>query len=88
MIQDLVIYIVFMGYALAFMVGIATIFTWVERKQGAIMADRIGANRCYIRLPFTNIKNRGAGSVSRHGRWRQNAPERELYPPHLRPLLL
>src|SRR5206468_10462010 len=24
--------------------------------QGAIMADRIGANRCYVRLPFTNYK--------------------------------
>jgi len=56
MIQDLVIYIVFMGYAIAVMVGVATIFTWVERKQSAIMADRIGANRCYLRLPFTNIK--------------------------------
>lgn len=56
MIQDLVIYIVFMGYAIGVMVGVATIFTWVERKQSAIMADRIGANRCYLRIPFTNIK--------------------------------
>jgi NADH-quinone oxidoreductase subunit H len=56
MIQDLFISIVFMGYAIAFMVGLATLFTWVERKQSAIMADRIGANRCYLRLPFTNIK--------------------------------
>lgn len=56
MIHDLFISIVFMGYAIAFMVGLATLFTWVERKQSAIMADRIGANRCYLRLPFTNIK--------------------------------
>lgn len=56
MIQDLVIYIVFMGYSIAVMAGVATIFTWVERKQSAIMADRIGANRCYLRIPFTNIK--------------------------------
>ncbi|MBS0396036.1 MAG: NADH-quinone oxidoreductase subunit H, partial [Proteobacteria bacterium] len=27
-----------------------------EHKQAAIMADRIGANRAYIRLPFTQIK--------------------------------
>jgi NADH-quinone oxidoreductase subunit H len=56
MIQDLVIYLLYMGYAIGFMLGLATLFTWVERKQSAVMADRIGANRCYIRLPFTNIK--------------------------------
>ena len=56
MIQDMVVYLVFMGYAIGFMLGIATLFTWVERKQSAIMADRIGANRAYIRIPFTNIK--------------------------------
>jgi hypothetical protein len=39
MIHDLFISIVFMGYAIAFMVGLATLFTWVERKQSAIMAD-------------------------------------------------
>jgi len=32
------------------------VLTWVERKQAAIMADRIGANRAYLRIPFTNIK--------------------------------
>ncbi len=56
MIQDLIIYVGFMGYAIGFMLGLATLFTWVERKQSAIMADRIGANRCYIRIPFTDIK--------------------------------
>ena len=56
MIQDLIVYLIFMGYAIAVMAGVATIFTWVERKQSAIMADRIGANRCYLRIPFTNVK--------------------------------
>lgn len=56
MIQDMVVYLVFMGYTIGFMLGIATLFTWMERKEGAIMADRIGANRAYIRIPFTNIK--------------------------------
>lgn len=56
MIQDLLVYVVFMGYSIGVMLGIATLFTWVERKQSAIMADRIGANRAYIRIPFTNIK--------------------------------
>ena len=33
-----------------------TVLTWVERKQAAIMADRIGANRAYVRIPFTKVK--------------------------------
>jgi len=32
------------------------ILTWVERKQAAIMSDRIGANRAYLRIPFTQVK--------------------------------
>ena len=56
MIPDLLIYGSFMLFAIAFMMGLATVFTWVERKQSAVTADRIGANRCYVRLPFTSIK--------------------------------
>jgi NADH-quinone oxidoreductase subunit H len=56
MTQDLVVHGVFIAYVLAFLLGLATIFTWVERKQSAVMADRIGANRAYLRLPFTQIK--------------------------------
>ncbi|HTP96720.1 MAG TPA: NADH-quinone oxidoreductase subunit H, partial [Burkholderiales bacterium] len=56
MIADLVVHVLFMLYAISFMMGLATIFTWVERKLSAIMSDRIGANRCYLRVPFTNVK--------------------------------
>ena len=56
MIEDMIIYLIFILFAIGFMLGMASLFTWVERKQSAIMADRIGANRCYLRLPFTNIK--------------------------------
>jgi len=56
MIQDLVVYAVYIGYAMAVLMGFGTILTWVERKQAAVMSDRIGANRCYIRVPFTQFK--------------------------------
>ena len=56
MIQDLVIAIVFITYAISVLMGFGTILTWVERKQAAVMSDRIGANRAYLRLPFTQVK--------------------------------
>ncbi len=56
MTQDLLVHAVFMAYVIAFLMGLATVFTWVERKQSALMSDRIGANRAYIRIPYTQIK--------------------------------
>jgi len=56
MTQDLVVYAVYIGYALAVLMGFGTVLTWVERKQAAVMSDRIGANRAYIRIPFTQYK--------------------------------
>src|SRR5450432_2277039 len=56
MIQDLVIYVLFIGYAVTVLLVFGTVLTWVERKQAAIMSDRIGANRCYVRIPFTQVK--------------------------------
>jgi NADH-quinone oxidoreductase subunit H len=56
MMPDLVVYVVFMAYSISLLMGLATLFTWVERKLSAIMADRIGANRCYLRIPFTDVK--------------------------------
>jgi NADH-quinone oxidoreductase subunit H len=55
-IQDLVVALVFITYALGVLMTFGTILTWVERKQAAIMSDRIGANRCYARIPFTQVK--------------------------------
>jgi len=54
--QDLVVNLVFIGYAVAVLLLFGTVLTWVERKQAAIMSDRIGANRAYVRIPFTQIK--------------------------------
>ena len=56
MMQDLVVYLVFIGYAVAVLLLFGTVLTWVERKQAAIMSDRIGANRAYVRIPFTQVK--------------------------------
>ncbi len=56
MMQDLVVYLSFIAYAVAVLLLFGTVLTWVERKQAAIMADRIGANRAYVRIPFTQVK--------------------------------
>ncbi len=53
---DLSISIVFILYAMVMLLSFGGLLTWVERKQSAVMADRIGANRAYIRIPFTKIK--------------------------------
>src|SRR4029078_8400704 len=60
-IPDLVVHGAFMLYAITFMMLLATVFTWVERKQSAIMSDRICANRCYILIPCTNVNCVAAG---------------------------
>ena len=56
MVQDLIIYVIYIAFALALLMGFGTVLTWVERKQAALMSDRIGANRAYLRIPFTDIK--------------------------------
>jgi NADH-quinone oxidoreductase subunit H len=56
MIQDLVVYAVFIGYAIGVLMTFGLLLTWVERKQAAVMSDRIGANRAYLRIPFTQVK--------------------------------
>ena len=56
MMQDLVVHGAFIVYAIAVLMTFGLVLTWVERKEAAIMADRIGANRAYLRIPFTQIK--------------------------------
>ncbi|MBI3312683.1 MAG: NADH-quinone oxidoreductase subunit H [Candidatus Omnitrophica bacterium] len=40
------------GLVLFMVVNFAALHTWIERKQSAIMQDRIGANRAYVTLPW------------------------------------
>jgi NADH-quinone oxidoreductase subunit H len=54
--QDLSISLVYIVYAMGLLLTFGAILTWVERKQAAIMSDRIGANRAYLRIPFTQVK--------------------------------
>jgi NADH-quinone oxidoreductase subunit H len=56
MLPDLAIAVLFMGASIVVLMGFGGLLTWVERKQAAVMSDRIGANRAYIKVPFTNIK--------------------------------
>ncbi|GIK87424.1 MAG: NADH-quinone oxidoreductase subunit H [Betaproteobacteria bacterium] len=56
MIQDLVVYALYIAYAIAVLMTFGLVLTWVERKQAAVMSDRIGANRAYLRIPFTQVK--------------------------------
>jgi len=56
MIQNLAVSIVFISYAIGVLMTLGLVLTWVERKQAAIMSDRIGANRAYLRIPFTQFK--------------------------------
>jgi len=53
---DLAITLVYIAYALAVLLTFGAVLTWVERKQAALMSDRIGANRAYLRIPFTQFK--------------------------------
>ncbi|MDP8240684.1 MAG: NADH-quinone oxidoreductase subunit NuoH [Candidatus Hatepunaea meridiana] len=49
--MDMVIFIaslVKMSIAVSVVMGLATLLTWVERKQSAVMQDRLGANRADI----------------------------------------
>ncbi len=56
MTQHLAVSLVYILYAFGMLMTFGTLLTWVERKQAAVMSDRIGANRAYLRLPFTQVK--------------------------------
>jgi len=55
-LPDLAISLLFIVGSIVMLMSFGGLLTWVERKQAAVMSDRIGANRAYIRVPFTQIK--------------------------------
>ena len=56
LLPDLAMTLLFIVMAMGMLLGAGGLLTWVERKQSAVMSDRVGANRAYVRLPFTNVK--------------------------------
>lgn len=56
MLPDLAMALLFIVASIGALMSLGGLLTWVERKQAAVMSDRIGANRAYIRVPFTKIK--------------------------------
>ena len=49
---DLTIKLVVSAVVLGGVLNFAGMQTWLERKQSALMQDRIGANRAYFTLPW------------------------------------
>lgn len=52
MVSDIGIAIAKFIFILVIVLGFGGLLTWVERKQSAVMQDRIGANRAFITLPW------------------------------------
>lgn len=48
----MMITIILAGLVLFMVMNFAALHTWIERKQSAVMQDRIGANRAHIVLPW------------------------------------
>ncbi len=47
----LVVCLMNLSFVMGLLLNLGGLLTWVERKQGAVMANRIGANRAYIPVP-------------------------------------
>ena len=52
MIAQFVIQTILASIMIGFVFNLAALHTWIERKQSALMQDRIGANRAWIVLPW------------------------------------
>jgi NADH-quinone oxidoreductase subunit H len=59
----LVVCVMNLAFVLGLLLNMGGLLTWVERKQGAVMANRIGANRAYIPVPVGRDPH-GAGGFA------------------------
>lgn len=50
--ETILIQSVLAAVMLGFVFNLAALHTWIERKQSALMQDRLGANRAWIELPW------------------------------------
>jgi NADH-quinone oxidoreductase subunit H len=55
-LPDILVMAVNVLVVFGFIMNIGALLTWVERKQSAVMQDRVGANRAYLALPFSKKK--------------------------------
>lgn len=63
MIVNIILLLIYVLFAITVLMTMGSLLTWVERKIAALVSDRIGANRAYIIIPFTNIKIVAMGLV-------------------------
>src|SRR3989338_5361513 len=52
MLVQVIIHLILALMMFSFVFGLAGLHAWIERKQSALMQDRIGANRAWVVLPW------------------------------------
>lgn len=53
----------FIALAIGFGMGLASILTWMERRESAMMQDRLGPNRAFLRIPIVGWRWRAWGLI-------------------------
>jgi NADH-quinone oxidoreductase subunit H len=75
------------GFVMTVVMLSGLILSWVERKQSAIMQDRIGANRAAIVIPGTNIRFPLMGLIHNLADAAKGILKEDFIPPQANPFL-